>query len=147
MKIKTKFLGEIEINYDDIVKFNEGLPGFRDEQEFILIPLDVDIPLLILQSVKNAEIGFILAYPFAFKADYAFDISEEDRNDLQIEEEQDVVAYSIVTMNEKFADSTLNLLAPVIININKRLGKQIVLLDSAQYPLRFPMQPLEGSAK
>ena len=97
--------------------------------------------------MKNAEIGFILAYPFAFKADYAFEISEEDRNDLQIEEEQDVVAYSIVTMNEKFADSTLNLLAPVIININKRLGKQIVLLDSAQYPLRFPMQPLEGSAK
>lgn len=147
MKIDTKFLGELEIQKEEIISFPNGLPGFRDEKEFILFPLDAELPLMILQSVNDAEIGFILAYPFAFKTDYAFDISEEDKEELDIHEEQDVATYSIVTMKENFADSTLNLLAPVIININKKLGKQIVLLDNAQYPLRYPLQTLEGSAK
>lgn len=147
MKIDTKFLGEIEIQNEEKLMFANGLPGFKNEKEFVLIPLDAEIPLLILQSVKNAEIGFILAYPFAFKADYAFDISEEDKEELLIEAEEDVVVYAIVTMNERFANSTLNLLAPIVINIKKKLGKQIVLLDSVQYPLRFPMQRLEGSVK
>ncbi|MBH9787643.1 flagellar assembly protein FliW, partial [Clostridioides difficile] len=81
------------------------------------------------------------------KKDYSFDISEEDREQLQIEKEEDVLPYSIVTMKETFQDSTINLLAPVILNMAKKRGKQIVLQDNKAFPLRYPMQPLEGSAK
>lgn len=147
MKIITKFLGEIEIVEQDILTFEHGLLGLENEKNFVLLPIDADLPLAILQSVDNAEIGFVVGYPFAFKKDYSFDISEDDRVQLQIEKEEDVLTYSIVTMKETFQDSTINLLAPLIINMDKKCGKQIVLQDNKSYPLRFPMQTLEGSAK
>ena len=147
MKISTKFLGEIEIVEQDILTFEHGLLGLENEKKFVLLPIDADLPLAILQSVDNAEIGFVVGYPFAFKKDYSFDISEDDRVQLQIEKEEDVLTYSIVTMKETFQDSTINLLAPLIINMDEKCGKQIVLQDNKSYPLRFPMQTLEGSAK
>lgn len=147
MKITTKFLGEIEIGEQDILTFEHGLLGLENEKKFVLLPIDADLPLAILQSVDNVEIGFVVAYPFAFKKDYSFDISEDDREQLQIGKEEDVLTYAIVTMKETFQESTINLLAPLIINLDKKYGKQIVLQDNKSYPLRYPMQTLEGSAK
>lgn len=147
MKIDTKFLGEIKIEQDDILTFEQGLLGLEDEKKFVLLPIDADLPLAILQSVEQKDIGFVVAYPFAFKKDYSFDISEEDLEKLQIEKAEDVLTYTIVTMKETFQDSTMNLLAPLIINVDKKFGKQIVLQDNKSYPLRFPMQSLEGRAK
>lgn len=147
MLINTKFLGEVEIKESEILSFNQGLPGFPEYKQFILLSLDADLPLALLQSTEEATIGFVVAFPFAFKQDYAFDLSEEDKEDLNIEKEEDVLTYSIVTLKETFEDSTMNLLAPVIININKKLGKQIVLQDSKAYPLRFPIKQAVGSAK
>lgn len=147
MKIATKFLGEIEIEEQDILTFEHGLLGLENEKKFVLLPIDADLPLAILQSIEHVEIGFVVAYPFAFKKDYSFDISEDDRNQLQIEKEENVLTYSIVTMKEKFQESTINLLAPIIVNMDKKRGKQIVLQDNKSNPLRYPMQTLEGSAK
>ena len=147
MLINTKFLGEVEIKESEILSFNQGLPGFPEYKQFILLSLDADLPLALLQSIEEATIGFVVAFPFAFKQDYTFELSEEDKEDLQIEKEEEVLTYSIVTLQETFADSTINLLAPVIINVNKKLGKQIVLQDSKAYPLRFPINQAVGSAK
>ncbi|KYG91188.1 flagellar assembly protein FliW [[Bacillus] sp. KCTC 13219] len=147
MNIETKFFGEVAIKKEDILIFEAGVPGFPDAQKFVLLPLDADLPLVVLQSIEKQELGFILAYPFAFKKDYSFDISEEEKRALQIEQEDDVVAYAIVTLKETFQESTMNLLAPIVINTKKKLGKQIVLQDSALYPLRYPIGLEEGSAK
>ncbi|WPK12413.1 flagellar assembly protein FliW [Lysinibacillus louembei] len=147
MNIETKFLGQVEIDEQNILTFETGLPGFLDVHKFVLLPLDADLPLVVLQSVEQQQLGFVLAYPFAFKKDYIFEISEEEKIDLQVEEEEDVIAYTIVTLKETFSESTMNLLAPIIINTKKKLGKQIVLQDSKRYPLRYPIGSMEGSAK
>ncbi|QDQ01366.1 flagellar assembly protein FliW [Lysinibacillus fusiformis] len=147
MKIATKFLGEVEIVEQDILTFEYGLLGLKDEKKFVLLPIDANLPLALLQSIEHVEIGFVLAYPFAFKKDYSFDISDEEREQLHIEREEDVLTYSIVTMKETFQDSTLNLLAPIIVNVNKKRGKQIVLQDNKSYPLRYQIGISEGSAK
>ena len=83
MKIETKFLGMVEIEYKDIIHFEAGLPGFEDIKEYVILPVEEDSPFALLQSIKEKEIGFVLAFPFAFKSDYAFDISNEEREDLK----------------------------------------------------------------
>ncbi|MCH7320649.1 flagellar assembly protein FliW [Solibacillus sp. MA9] len=147
MLIQTKFLGEVEIKESEIITFEQGLPGFLDYQKFIILPLDADLPLALFQSIDESTIGFVIAFPFAFKSDYAFDLSDEEKEDLQIEKEEEVLTYSIVTLQEIFTDSTMNLLAPIVINTTKKLGKQIILQDSKSYPLRFQIQQSLGSAK
>jgi flagellar assembly factor FliW len=147
MIIQTKFLGEVDIQEADIYTFDEGLPGFAEYKHFTILALDADLPIAFLQSTEAAEVGFVIALPFAFKPDYAYDLSDEDKEQLGLEKIEDVLTYSILTLKETFTESTLNLLAPIVLNTKKRKGKQIVLNDSEKYPLRFSIGALEGSAK
>ena len=147
MQISTKFLGEVEIQEAEVITFEGGLPGLPDYEKYALLSLDADLPLALLQSTEESQVGFIVAFPFAFKPDYAFDLTEDDKETLQNEQEEEVLTYAIVTLKETFTDSTLNLLAPVVINTKKKLGKQIVLSNSDKYPLRYPIQSEVGSAK
>lgn len=147
MKIQTKFLGEVEIQQSEIITFKNGLPGFQEYTKYILLGLDADLPIALLQSIEDEKIGFVVGFPFAFKPDYAFDLSEEDKEQLQIEEESEVATYTVITLKENFVDSTINLLAPIIINTKQKLGKQIVLQDSEKYPLRYQIAISEGSEK
>ncbi|MEK4424130.1 flagellar assembly protein FliW [Solibacillus sp. FSL K6-1523] len=147
MNIETKFLGEVEIQESEILTFEQGLPGFPEYKKYVLLGLDADLPLALLQSIDAAEMGFVVAFPYAFNKDYAFDIGEEDKKELQIHNANDVITYAIVTLKETFPESTMNLLAPIIVNAKTKLGKQIILQDSANYPLRYPIGEMEGSAK
>lgn len=140
MNIQTKFLGEVTIEEKEIILFQNGLPGFEDIKEFIILPLEKDSPFAILQSIKQQEIGFVIAFPFVFKEDYAFDLTEEDKEELQIESPDDLISYTIVTLKEPFNHSTINLQAPVLINHQQKIGKQLVLQDGEIYPLRFPIE-------
>ncbi|MEK5184082.1 flagellar assembly protein FliW [Solibacillus sp. FSL W7-1324] len=137
MNIQTKFLGEVEIDLSEIITFENGLPGFPEYTKYILLGLDANLPIALLQSTEDEQIGFVVGYPFAFKSDYAFDLSEEDKEQLQLMEESEVATYTVVTLKKNFTDSTINLLAPIIINTKQKLGKQIVLQDSEKYPLRY----------
>ena len=147
MNIQTKFLGEVEIQESEIYTFEAGLPGFAEYKQFTILGLDADLPIALLQSVEEAAVAFVIALPFAFKSDYAFDLSEEDKEELQLEKVEDVLTYAIMSLKETFTESTLNLLAPIVLNTKNRKGKQIVLHDNEQYPLRFPVGTLEGSVK
>lgn len=142
MKIETKFLGQVKIDEKDIIQFSNGLPGFEDLKEFIVLPLEKNSPFAILQSIKQYEIGFVIAFPFSFKQDYAFNLTEEDKEELKIESPEDLVTYAIITLKETFNSSTLNLQAPILINHKLKIAKQLVLQDSLMYPIRFP---IEGS--
>lgn len=147
MQIQTKFLGEVEIEEKEIITLTSGLLGLEEYTKYVLLPLEKDSPLAFFQSVEEPQIGFVVAYPFAFKKDYAFDIGEDDKEELQVEKAEDLIAYSIVTLKEPFEASTLNLLAPIVINSVKKCGKQIVLQDNEAFPLRFPIAELKGSVK
>lgn len=147
MMIETKLLGEVEINESEILAFEQGLLGLPEYKKYILLSLDVDLPLALLQSTEEASIGFVVAFPYAFKKDFEFDLSEEDIQDLKIASPEDVITYAIVTLKESFDDSTINLLAPIVINTKNKTAKQIVLQDNSQYSLQFPLQAEVGSVK
>lgn len=147
MVIETKLLGEVDIKESDIITFEQGLPGFADYTKFALIGLDADLPIAMLQSIEEVDINFVVAFPFAFNKEYAFDIPEQEKDELQLTDESEVLTYTIVTLKETFIESTLNLLAPVVINVNEKLGKQIVLNDSDRYPLQYPIGAFPGSEK
>ncbi|KLU57498.1 hypothetical protein EL84_03010 [Paenibacillus sp. VT-400] len=124
MFIETSTWGKIEVDENSIYQFRRGLPGFENETSFALIPWE-DTPFSYLQSLTEKELSFLVVSPFEFKQDYSFELSEEDKEELKIKE--DVAVYSIVTIHSDVTKSTMNLLAPVIINPAHRVGKQVVL--------------------
>lgn len=147
MKIQTKFLGKVQIDPASIIQFPQGIPAFEEEKEFVVIPLGAQSPFVTLQSVQTPSVGFMAAYPYHFKPNYAFDLEQEDLQQLQIEKSEDVLVYAILTLKDTLENSTMNLLAPVAINVKKQIGKQVVLHENAEHPLRYPLKPLEGSVR
>lgn len=127
MKIQTKYQGEMEIEKKDIWNFANGIPGFPDEKEFVILSLPENEVYAILQSVKTPYLGFVIANPFLFFPDYSFDMDDAAVEQLQLKREKDVLIYSILTIQEPFEKTTANLQAPLIFNIQNRQAKQLIL--------------------
>lgn len=132
MKINTRYHGEIEIEDKAIIQFEEGIPSFEDEKQFIILPLDEDSPFLILQSVTTSNLGFVIINPFEYFSDYTVDLSESTIQKLKIESEEQVAIYTILTVQEPFENTTTNLSGPIVINVKDQLGKQVIL-NSEKY--------------
>jgi flagellar assembly factor FliW len=128
MKLQTKFKETVEIKATDILKFEQGLPGFEEEKQFVLIPME-GTPFSILQSVATTELAFVTADPFVFFKEYDFELSASVQEQLHIDKSSDVFVQVIVTVLEPFETSTANLQAPLIINQKNNAGKQVVLTD------------------
>ncbi|MCA1033709.1 flagellar assembly protein FliW [Bacillus infantis] len=126
MNLQTKFHGRVEINEEQVLHFNTGIPGFIDEKKFCILPIE-GTPLFVLQSVKSAETAFILTDPFSFFADYEFNLPEEVTEALSISSDKEVAVFVILTVQEPFEKTTANLQAPVIINQKEKQGKQVIL--------------------
>jgi flagellar assembly factor FliW len=130
MILQSKYFGRIEFAEEKIVTFERGIIAFEEMKRFFIIDNeDENNPLWWLQSVDDPEILFVVINPFTFKPDYDFELSPQDAEELQIEKPEDVVVLAIVVVPEDIKQMTANLLAPVIINIRQRKGKQIVLQD------------------
>lgn len=125
MKVTTKYIGEFEINKEQIIYFNNGLPGFTEEKEFVLLPLSDDGVFLFLQSITNHSLAFITTNPFLLDKEYEFELTVDDQEMLNIEDSKDVFVQVIVTLKETLEESTANLKAPLI--INGKQGKQVIL--------------------
>ncbi len=138
MKLNTPYLGEIEYNLEEIIIFENGLYGFEEKQEFILVNLeDPDFPFNWLQSIDDENLSFVLTSPFLFINDYEFDLSDNVTNELEIKNHEDVLILSTVVLNEELEESTINLQAPIVINRNTNKGKQIILDDKFELKYKF----------
>jgi len=143
VEILTRDFGKVNIDQDKIIEFPDGIPGFKDEQEFVLLPLDEDSLFVIMQSVNTPELAFITIEPRNIIKDYEFVISEKTEELLQIEGIEDIILLNIVNIKDKVEDMTINLAAPLVININKNLGKQIIL-DDSKYPVKYKLENKEA---
>ncbi|MEC2055478.1 flagellar assembly protein FliW [Peribacillus psychrosaccharolyticus] len=139
MNIQTKFHGDTEISNEVIYTFENGMPGFLDETQFVILPLE-DTSLLVLQSVTTLEVAFIITSPFEVFPDYNVKLTDEVLTSLQIEAEEEVLVYTILTVREPFAKTTANLQAPIVINNKKRIAKQYITNDTS-FSMRQPLIP------
>lgn len=136
MRIQTLLLGEIEIDQQQIVRFKYGLPGFENESEFVFLPLEESF-FIIMQSI-HSPLYFVVISPFAMFPEYDFEIFPSDLEQLEIESEQDILVYNIAVIREEISLSTVNMQAPLILNMKTMKGKQIIL---NQYQIKQPLFP------
>ncbi|MFD2629166.1 flagellar assembly protein FliW [Oceanobacillus kapialis] len=140
MRIQTKYLGEVEVDEQQLIHFATGIPGFINEKRFMLMNLADNPTFSILQSVDTKDVAFVVTSPHNIYPDYMLKLDETILANLQIESESDVLLFSIVTLKNPFQKSTLNLKAPLVINSRNKRGKQyIVAVDD--YSTTAPIVP------
>lgn len=134
MEIISPIHGTIEYKDEDIITFRKGIPGFEEYTKYILKGIN-ESSFLILQSLDNCELGFILASPFMVEEDYEIILTEELVKKINLKSPDEVVIYSIVTLNSDLNKATINLKAPLVINIKDNLGEQFIV-DKEQYKIK-----------
>lgn len=138
MKLNTKYHGVKEYEEDDIITFKKGIPGFEGLKKFILFPVEDNEVFSILSSIEDESIGLVVTSPFNVLKDYEFKLDEEKIKELQIENHEDVLVLNTVTLNSVIENITINLKAPIVINIKMKLGEQIIL-DNPKYSIKYPL--------
>lgn len=131
MLINTKYLGETTITKDQILTFPQGLLGFESHHEFVLLSIPDNDHFKFLQDINNTYISFLLINPWDFFDDYEINLPKEELLNIGIKSNENKPnIYNIVTLGKIFNESTGNLLAPIVLNLDSKKGKQFVLNDT-----------------
>ncbi|WP_033171350.1 flagellar assembly protein FliW [Selenomonas sp. ND2010] len=140
-KVNTLRFGEIEVAEEKVVHFEDGIPAFEDEHEFLIIPYDDESPYVFLQSITTPDLAFLMTMPFVFFPDYEFELDDESQNKLGIKTQEDMLIYTLLTIpGGKVAEMTANLMAPVVLNQNTMQARQVVL-DKSRYTTKHRLFP------
>lgn len=121
------------------ILFEKGIPGFEEYKTFIISDIDGNEKLKMITSKEDSNIGFLSISPFKVKKDYEINLNEEIISELKIEKSEDVLVLNLITVGKSLETSTVNLKAPVIINIKNNKGKQLILQDD-KYKIKEPLK-------
>jgi flagellar assembly factor FliW len=149
--ILTKCFQEVDYTDSSLFHFPCGLPGFEHERAFVFLNRPHSHPLLFMQSVLTPELCFVLLPVFVVDPQYRLFLDEEPLAELQLpltgqpEIGKDILCAVIVCARGNQEAPTVNLLAPVIVNLRDRIGIQVIQTQSG-YSHRHPLVPQEELA-
>ncbi len=139
MIIQSTRFGEIEVPEEKVITFPEGILGFMDSKEYVLIDHSPGSPIRWLQAVREPELAFVIMDPLLFKPDYNVSIHPDEISILKAEDVKNLLVLTIITIPPGHPEQmTANLKGPVVINLENHLAKQLVLYDAA-FPTRYPV--------
>lgn len=145
MNIKTAYMGEFTIDPSQLISFEHGIPGFEDEKSFVMLPIEENSIFQILQSVKTENLAFIITSPYAVTENYNFDLDEATVHALEIKDEKEVAVFGLISLKDKLENSTINLKAPIVLNITNNKAKQVILdIDHFAIRHKISLESVKG---
>ncbi len=137
MIVDTERFGFFDTKDNKIINFPWGLPGFEELHKFIILEVSDTKPIYWLQSTENRHIALPVVVSFELLDDYNVFIKSNELEGLYVESKNDLLILNVVVIPQNIKDMTINLAAPVVINVKKGIAKQI-LIDAKELPIRFP---------
>jgi flagellar assembly factor FliW len=138
MKVKTTRFDDIQIEPDDILFFRNGVFGFEQCRHWVLLADAENASVAWLQSIQKPDIALPVVSPRRFVKDYRIRLDNTELESLMIEGSEQ--AYVLAVVGRDSDTLTLNLRAPIIINLDRRLGAQVVTTDSQ--PIQYELSTL-----
>jgi flagellar assembly factor FliW len=139
--LDTARFGTISVRDDAIINLPEGIPGFSFFNRAVLVPAagtegfedataeEVEA-FWWLQSVDDGELAFLCVVPWAIEPEYEIEFDERAVEATSFEH---ISVLAIMTITEDAI--TANLRAPLVMNTERRVARQIVLADD-RWPIR-----------
>lgn len=134
MVIQTTRFGAVQLQSEDVVEFPEGILGFNDLRKFVILDDPNDEIFAWLQSCEVPQIAFPVLEPELFTSNYQVMLTKHDLESLGLKNgeasQKGTRSFAIITIPDDATQMTANLKAPIVINIEKRCARQIVLQDN-----------------
>lgn len=152
MHIDSRIFGEIDINDDKIIRFEEGVIGFEEYHNYALIydeekRKDPKGGIMWLQCMDEPDLAFPVADPLHIYPGYNPVVEDEWLAPIgEFDDVDDIFLLSILTVPSDITKVTANLKAPLIINtVTKKACQTIV--NNEEYEIKYNIYDYVQSLK
>lgn len=149
MQLNTKLFGEIEIEEEKMIFFEKGIIGFPHCQRFTLIYDEGEDGkrknICWLQSIEEPAFALPVLDPLLVKEDYSPKVEEQLLKHLGTLEEDGTYVLVTVTATSDVKKLSVNLKAPIVINVEERKAVQVIVEDDL--PVKFPIYEILQAKK
>jgi len=139
MLTKTKYFGEVDLDENKVLNFDEGILGFEDYKRWtILYDVEDERESTInwLQSLDEAQVAIPIINPFNVVGDYNPTVNDDYLEVLGDFNDDDLIVMNTLTVPADVKQTTCNLRAPFIINAKNNKGVQVVV-EGDEYPIKY----------
>jgi flagellar assembly factor FliW len=126
--VASRLFGPLAVRRDAVLTFRGGLPGFAGERRFVLLPAASE-GVFWLQSADEGALAFLLVDPFTTFPGYEVDVPEAE-----LAGSAPLVLAMVTLPREEGDPCTANLQAPLLIDLGRREGRQLILEGAAYGP-------------
>ena len=130
--VRSKRFGSFDVPSDQILEFPAGLIGFPRGRRYVVLEHRPGSPFKWLLSVDDPELAFAVADPSELVTGYQPPL--EPAAKLLGAAPADVALFVIVTIPRDPKRMTVNLMAPVVVDIRTRTARQMVIEDQGLSP-------------
>jgi len=135
MQISTTRFDSVEIEADDILLFSSGLIGFEECRHWVILADAENDAVAWLHCITHPEVAVPVISPRRFLNDYQVRVGRSELAPLQLSAVDQAYVLAIVSKNDHRL--TINLKAPLIINLDGRMGRQVIASDDQ--PMQFEL--------
>ncbi len=148
MLVKTRYFGEIEIDDEKIIRFEDGLIGFEDLKSFTLVYNNENEESSIrwLQSIEDPRMALPVISPSYIMSEYNPIIEDDVLIPLGELTPETTFVLLTLTVPSDITKMTTNLKAPIIINTETRKGCQIIA-ENPEYVVKYNIYDLVQKMK
>jgi flagellar assembly factor FliW len=143
MKIETTRFGSLTLDPQAVLLFPAGIPGLESCRQWVLLADAENDALGWLQSTLRPEIALAVVNPRRFVEGYQARVARSELAPLGLDGLQEAQVFAIVGKGE--SGITLNLKAPLVINLRRRLGRQVVA--NGDQPIRHELPAASRTAR
>ena len=146
MTINTRIFGEVTIGDDRMIHFPKGIVGFPELTDFALIhdsEAGEQGGIRWMQSIQEPNFAMPVIDPLTVKEDY----NPEVNDDLlaTIGGIDDILVLVTITVPSDLTKMTVNLKAPLIINVPERKACQLIV--DQDYPVKYAIYDILQAKK
>lgn len=134
--VESQRFGVFEVPEDSIFELEPGLVGFPNEHRFVVLDSRPGSPFKWMLCIDEPDLAFAVVDPTELVPGYRAPI--EKTVEVLGCAPVDVALFVLVTIPARPVEIYANLLAPVVVDLARRKGRQLVLED----PTLDPAHPI-----
>jgi flagellar assembly factor FliW len=142
--VRSALLGDLVLPASQVFAFEHGILGFPEARSFALVPARQN-GVFWLQSLDFEALTFLLVDPFPLVNGYVLELGSPELGRIGPRSPAEVLVLTILTLaRDPGQPATANLQGPLVLDLGRRTGRQVVLQDSSfgvRHPVTLPGTP------
>jgi flagellar assembly factor FliW len=128
IRVASSRFGDLDVPADRVLHFPQGLIGFPRARRFVILDHRPGSPFKWMLCLDEPDMAFAVAEPAPLVPGYRAPLELAAR--VLGTDPADVALFVIVTIPSDPTAMTVNLMAPVVVDVRTRRSRQLVLEDA-----------------